>query len=575
MRRTRGFLLAVLACSLLLSAGFVTPRVAQAADNKVTLSINGKGLNSPAGEAPYLESTTIMVPVRQAGEALGFETSYIEESSSLHINVSGMELLMKLGGGEFILNGRDKFTIEGAAVLKNNRIYVPLTLLDEIGYITQSKPGSAQAEADSPQYYTEAVMKLLSSGQYEALSDRFFSTEVRGNLSSLKLQQVWESMTAAYGEYVKVGSLKSSREKGRHLLSGVSVFAHGKITVTLTVNSSGEIQGLWFTPYEDPQAAPELTLPAGVTEETVVVGAGTAHPLKGILTIPKDTVKPLPAVVLVHGSGVSDLNEAAYAYKPFRDIAYGLAEQGIAVLRYDKRGYSYPQEFMGTAAASVTVKEETVEDAVAAAFLLKQDKRMDAGQVYLAGHSLGGMLGPRIDAKGGNFAGLILLAGSPRSLWEIAYDQNMRVIAKLDDSIPAKAEAAAKVEAELARAKALSAMTDEQAKAAPAVFGAPAYYFKEMDQHGTAELARKLTKPVLVMQGSDDFQVYADADYPLWKDVLKNNNSAEFKLYPGLNHFFVDYDGAGAGTPDEYNVPGVVDARVIKDMGQWVLKQSR
>jgi dienelactone hydrolase len=575
MRRTRRFLLTVLACSLLLSAGFVTPRVAQAADNKVTLSINGVALQSPVGEMPYLEGTTIMVPVRQAGEALGFETTYIKESSSLHINVSGIELLMRLGGGKFILNGKDTITIEGAAVLKSNRIYVPLPLLDEIGFITQSKLGASQAEVSSPQYYTEAVMKLLASGQYETLSDRFFSTEVQINLSSVKLQQVWESMASAYGEYVKVRSLKSSRETGRHLLSGVAIFAHGEITVTFAVNSSGEIQGLWFAPYEEPEAAPDLALPAGVTEEEVVVGAGTAHPLKGILTLPKDAGKPLPSVVLVHGSGISDLNEAAYAYKPFRDIAYGLAEQGVAVLRYDKRGFSYPLEFLGTAAATVTVKEETVEDAVAAAALLKQDRRLDAAQVYLAGHSLGGMLGPRIDADGGNFAGLILLAGSPRSLWEIIYDQNMRLISGLDASVPAKAEAAAEVEAELAKAKTLSSLTAEQAKAAPSVFGGSAYYFKEMDQHSAAELGRKLTKPVLVLQGSDDFQVYADVDYTLWKDVLKNNNAAEFKLYPGLNHFFVNYDGAGAGTPDEYNVPGLVDAQVIQDMGQWIVKQQK
>jgi dienelactone hydrolase len=107
------------------------------------------------------------------------------------------------------------------------------------------------------------------------------------------------------------------------------------------------------------------------------------------------------------------------------------------------------------------------------------------------------------------------------------------------------------------------------------VFAAPAYYFKEMDQHSATELAQKLTKPVLVLQGGDDFQVEADVDFPLWKEVLKGDASAEFKLYPGLNHFFVNYDGDGAGTPEEYNVPGLVDAQVIKDMGQWILKQNK
>lgn len=574
MRRTKPFLLAVLAVALLFSAGFVRSGEVQAADSKISLSLNGEILKSPAGEAPYWNGITLMVPVRQAGEVLGFETAYSKENSSLRIKASSTELSMKLGGSQLVLNGKDSLTIDGTAVLKGNRIYVPLSLFAEIGYITKTNAGSSRGEVSSPQYYSEAILNLLAAGQYKELSERFFSPEVQINLSSVKMQQVWEGIASAYGKYDKLRSLTSSREDRRTLLSGVASFTNGEISVTFAVNSSGEIQGLWFAPYLEPKAAPDLALPAGVTEEEVIVGAGTAHPLKGILTLPKDQVQPLPSVVLVQGSGASDLNEAAYAYMPFRDIAYGLAAQGIAVLRYNKRSYSYPQEFMGAAAASVTVKEETVEDAIAAAKLLKQDRRLDASQVYLAGHSLGAMLGPRIDADGGSFAGLILLAGSPRSLWEIIYDQNMQIIRKMDDSIPAKAENSATMEAELAKAKSLSTLTDEQAKIAPAVFGSPAYYFKEMDQHSAAGLARKLTKPVLVLQGSDDFQVFADVDFPLWKEVLKGNPSAEFKLYPGLNHFFVNYDGEAAGTPDEYNVPGLVDAQVIMDMGQWILKQD-
>lgn len=574
MKLMKRFTLTALACVLLLSAGITVPRTVQAADNKVTLMVNGEVLKPLAGETPYLEGDTVMVPVRQTGKLLGFEAAYIRESASLRIHSSTIELVMKLGSGQFLLNGKETLTIQGAAVLKRNRIYIPLALLDEIGYITNSGAYTAEANAWTPQYYSAAVMNDLASGRYAAVSEHWFSPEVQINLSTVKLQQAWESITSAYGKYINQHALTSSREQGRHLLAVTAAFEHGELNTTITVNGSGKIQGLWFAPGAASAAAPDLALPEGITEEEVVVGAGTAHPLKGILTLPAKSVRLLPAVMLVHGSGSSDLNEAAYAYKPFRDIAYGLAEQGIAVLRYNKRGYSYPQQFMGTAAAGVTVKEETVEDAVAAAALLKQDPRLDAAQVYLAGHSLGGMLGPRIDAEGGGFAGLILLAGSPRSLWEIIYDQNMQLLGKLDDIVPGKAEATATVNAELAKAQALSSLTDEQAKASASVFGAPAYYYKEMDQHSAAVLGQKLIKPVLVLQGSDDFQVFADKDYLLWKEVLKGNSSAEFKLYPGLNHFFVNYNGEAAGTVDEYKVPGLVDAQVIKDMGQWILQQQ-
>ncbi|MNC60053.1 hypothetical protein D3C75_1099080 [compost metagenome] len=91
-----------------------------------------------------------------------------------------------------------------------------------------------------------------------------------------------------------------------------------------------------------------------------------------------------------------------------------------------------------------------------------------------------------------------------------------------------------------------------------------------MQQHDTAELARKLTKPVFVLQGEDDFQVFADKDFPLWKEILKDNPAAKFKLYPGLNHFMVNYDGAGAGTTAEYNVPGTAAPEVIADIAAWI-----
>ncbi|MNC15895.1 Alpha/beta hydrolase family protein [compost metagenome] len=358
---------------------------------------------------------------------------------------------------------------------------------------------------------------------------------------------------------------------GQTVIQTAVVFTKGNLSMNITVDSSGQLTGLSLTPAAAP--AVEQELPEGLTEEPVVVGEDTAHPLKGILTLPEHSSGRLPSVVLVHGSGSTDLDETAFAYKPFRDIAWGLAQQGIAVLRYDKRSYAYAKEFIGDASASLTLKEETVDDAILAARLLKLDKRLDPGHVYLAGHSLGGMLAPRIDADGGDFAGLILLAGSPRKLWEIVYDQNMNAINALDDSNPLKAQTVSAIDGELMKAKALSSLTAEQAKQAPAVFGISAFYLQEMQQHDTAELARKLAKPVLVMQGADDFQIFAGTDFPLWKEVLKNNAAAEFKLYPGLNHFFVNYDGAGAGTTAEYNVPGTVDPQVITDIGTWINAQ--
>lgn len=345
-------------------------------------------------------------------------------------------------------------------------------------------------------------------------------------------------------------------------------FEQMNMKLTLTINRTGLLTGILIQP-----APLDGEAPAGVTEETIIIGETSRFPLEGTLTLPKNAAGPVPAVVLVHGSGPSDRNETAGAYTPFRDLAWGLAEQGIAVLRYDKRTYTHGSSLTAEEVAGITVKEETVDDAIAAAGLLKRDARIDETQVFVIGHSLGGMLAPRIDAEGGDFAGLVLLAGSPRSLWEIVYDQNASFIAAMKDG-EAKAANEVWLETEYKRAQMIANLSAEEAKSST-VFGIPATYFKEMDAHSTRDYAVKLTKPLLVLQGDNDFQVYSDKDFLEWKKLFQGKENVSFKLYPDLNHFFVKYDGVGKGTLDEYNYPGHVAQEVINDVASWILKNKQ
>ena len=155
--------------------------------------------------------------------------------------------------------------------------------------------------------------------------------------------------------------------------------------------------------------------------EKIILGEGTAYPLNGMLTLPDLPEEKIPAAVLVHGSGASNMDEKIFKLTPFRDLAEGLAERGIASLRYDKRSYVHARKMRK--AGPITVKEETVEDAVLAAELLRKDPRMDPDRIWIIGHSMGAMLAPRIDAEGGDFRGLILMAGTPYRLEEIMVRQ--------------------------------------------------------------------------------------------------------------------------------------------------------
>ena len=84
--------------------------------------------------------------------------------------------------------------------------------------------------------------------------------------------------------------------------------------------------------------------------------------LPGTLTLPEDAASPLPAVVLLHGSGPNDRDETVGQTKMFRDLAQGLAEKGVAVLRYDKRTLVYGSAYTQADLKTFTVSEESMKD---------------------------------------------------------------------------------------------------------------------------------------------------------------------------------------------------------------------
>ena len=304
-------------------------------------------------------------------------------------------------------------------------------------------------------------------------------------------------------------------------------------------------------------------------EEKIVVGEGTQYPLRGYLTLPSDVTEPVPAVVFVHGSGSSNMDEKVGKLTPFRDLAHGLAAHGIASLRYDKRTFAHAFKLLRDKSLTVTVKEETIEDAILATELLRKDPRIDPEKVFIIGHSMGAMLAPRIDKEGGNYRGLILLAGTPRRLEEVLIEQNNEVLAEM------KGLARRLVEKQIKKLNGtfdgLYEMSDEEAKKKKMGGGVTLYYFKEMGEPPVEFYLRSLTKPILVMQGEKDFQVKADTDFRLYKELLADHPNASFILYENLNHAFVpSVYGSISKAKQEYGVEQHIGENVIADIARWI-----
>jgi hypothetical protein len=117
-------------------------------------------------------------------------------------------------------------------------------------------------------------------------------------------------------------------------------------------------------------------------------------------------------VLLIAGSGQIDRNEnnKKFHLNAFYDISHFLAKNGIASLRYDKRGVGQSDgDYWETGFYDNTL------DALAALQYLKQQKNIQSKYIFLLGHSEGAFVAIRLAGVGAEAAGIILIAGAAQS----------------------------------------------------------------------------------------------------------------------------------------------------------------
>ena len=308
--------------------------------------------------------------------------------------------------------------------------------------------------------------------------------------------------------------------------------------------------------------------------ENIVVGKDTKYPLKGMLTLPEDVSVPVPAIVLVHGSGATNMDEKVGKITPFKDLAEGLACHGIASIRYDKRSHAHGFKMLKDKSQPVTVKAETIDDAILATELLRRHERIDSQNIFIIGHSMGGMLAPRIDVEGGDYRGLILMAGTPRRLEEVLKEQMEEALAEMPAFV--QKLGAKKAKQFMEKFEGLYDLSDEEAKNVKMGNGTTLYYFKEMGEPTVAHYLAKSDKPMLIMQGEKDVQVKACKDFEAYKEILKDKENVTFKRYEGLNHAFVpSVYGSISKAKQEYNVEQHIGEDVIADIAHWIKLTSQ
>lgn len=394
------------------------------------------------------------------------------------------------------------------------------------------------------------------AGIIEGMSE---STKKQVNEDTLKL--VWDQIEGTLGDFVQVKDVQVKSDATKVEVYVIAEYKFQGLLLSLGFDSQDKLQGFYlsYAPIDAPLIDNEI-----YSENKVAIG-DEQFPLNGILTVPKNVDKPA-VVILVQGSGSTDKDETngKGGLKPFKDLATELAGKGIATLRYDKRFYTYPHLAVDLQ-STVTIQDEVLNDVNSAIELMKHNTLVNSEKIYVLGHSLGGMLAPKIAQDNSGLAGIIMMAGSLRGLNEIIADQARAEIIKTTTmSVEEKETAIKSYEDQSAGVNKL-----KEGDKNMNYFGLPNTYWLSLNQALGRDIAPSLQLKMLVLQGKEDFQVYADIDYVQFQELLKGKTNVEFHLYEGLNHMFMP-----STTQDlnDYDTPKHMDAKVIEDIAAFIGK---
>ncbi len=410
--------------------------------------------------------------------------------------------------------------------------------------------------------YPERFQTLCTAFLNGNLDTLFFhsSPEMKQTIKNGTLALSIFQISTMFG---KLCSLEGKPEKVT-TVNGITIFVQAaklerqNLNCFLSIDPNGKLCGFYVRPQ---QKKTEWIPPAG--KQKIKTGAessfverevkiGKSSSLPGTLTLPRGKA-PYPAVILIHGSGPNDRDETIQANKPFRDLAGLLAERNIAVLRYDKRTFVYPKEFRNR--SSVTIDDELVNDVLEAVDFLRNIPEIDPNAIWLLGHSLGGMMLPRIASKTAVPAGYLFVAAPATSLPDVIEEQGIYLLNQ-NSSLP-----------EIEKKRALDALRKQteilKNPAETSLPGPMSAYWKDLSTYKQITMARKIKCPMLFLQGKRDFQVRPH-HLELWKEALHGLPHCRFILYDDLNHLMLP----GKGTPGmaEYAIPSKVPAKVADDI---------
>ena len=430
--------------------------------------------------------------------------------------------------------------------------------------------------------YLSQVMNALTTDDLQTVNDLGYHAGLEDAETFEELFDTYHELKESYGEPVSIYLYEGVQYGDEKAYTGeMEMEKGGTLMLSLLFTSKDELALAYL--YETEKGFwSHQSMPEGVITEDVILGEGTEHPLNAQITYPANASEGCPAIVMVGGDGGNDMNMKAVSTRSYQDLAWGLAEQGIVTIRFDKRTYTYSDEESAEAAPKevFTVDWEYAEDTLLALRKLQEKSFVDSEKIYFLGHSQGGVVGSRIQEKAlseglQGFAGFVLVNTSPRPWYDVIYDQyiNYGLIDRQSDEIYYLVQ---KMEMERDYVKEGDYLkTPDEKLTQEFALTRPAAFWRDYLSYDYVDGYRKLAEGgsrILLMQGGADYQIVPSTDFEAWKETVSgwNTDTVSFYLAEGLNHLMTPSQGIFAGHYKEYEMPGRVPESVIEQIAAFV-----
>jgi len=405
-----------------------------------------------------------------------------------------------------------------------------------------------------------AAVGLALRGDFDGVLAMFAPAQQR-RLTAAAIASAWQTHVTRHGA---VWSFEATAVHTDSSVTAVTVVLHAAATdlqAIVSLDGRGRLLNLQVTPLAPPWRQPGYAAPDSFNEFAVVVGDRPLA-LGGTLSIPRAS-GPVPAVVLLGGGGPFDRDMTMGQNRIGKDLAWGLASKGIAVLRFDKASHAHAQ--LVAKNSDFTPRDEYVPFGAAAVDQLRGTQGIDPARIVLVGHSMGGSYAPRVAVARPEVAGMVLLAAEAQPMNRAAV-RVMNYLAGLDPNSTAMRDAAAAMAGLAANVDdpALSRKTDPRTLP----FGNSGAYWLDVRDYDAVDTARQVGKPMLILQGGRDYQVTVDDDLALWRAAFEGRGDVSIRVHDADDHLF--FPGSGRSTPADYEAAQHVDEAVVADIAEWI-----